>query len=173
MEEEFLVEEYIHQHQVMADFNPSSVNTLRLFTIVNENFEIEIIDAIVRMGASTACVDNACAGGLFAEVDIDSGVVVNKANTYTIDGHLYLFHPLTNCKIPGVQIPSWEKVCEMAISVAKELIADGRKYVASDIAIMENGEPELIEVNWFGDSRLRQRCAGYPVGKWKEMKKYL
>lgn len=170
--EELIFEECISQHKEMAELNTYSVNTLRIFTIADAQGKVRILNCIVRMGVSTSCVDNACAGGIFAAVDRETGIICSKARGYNLARENYIFTPMTHKQLLGQEIPSWEAVCKLGVDVGKELFSDGKKYIASDIAILSDGTPELIEVNFFGDSRIRQLEYGVPVEKWKEMKRY-
>lgn len=79
--------------------------------------------------------------------------------------------PISGETIPGRIIPSWDKVCAISKEIADILRKMNKRYIALDISVLENGTPELVEVNWFGDSELRQLTGFRPHGKyWETMK---
>lgn len=171
-EDEFLIEEAVQQHKDMADLNPYSVNTLRIYTLCDNRGGIVIVDAIIRMATREIAVDNFHSGGCAAEIDIASGIIISPAMDIN-QQNVYYTSPITGEIIMGRRIPSWGKAKAVCIEIAKKLFEDDKRYVAFDIAILENGAPELIEINWFGDPVIRQIIGYRPHGKYQEMKKYL
>ncbi len=168
---EFLIEEVVKQHEDMNAFNPYSVNTLRIYTLCDKNGGVAIVDTFVRMATKEIAVDNFHSGGCAAEIDRETGIVISPAGDY--DRHYYIMSPVTQKCIPGRVIPSWEEAKAMCVEIAKELYKEEKRYVAFDIAILQNGQPELIEVNWLGDPVIRQQNGCRPHGKYWEMKKFL
>ena len=59
-----VLDELVTQHQELSKLNPSSVNTIRIFTVMIGN-ECEIIGAALRMGVGDTVIDNYSAGGTF------------------------------------------------------------------------------------------------------------
>lgn len=64
-----------------------------------------------------------------------------------------LFHPGTNCKMVGFEIPNYQKL-KFYIEKLCNVIPTAR-LIAWDIAVLENGF-ELIEANYEGDSEFMQ-----------------
>jgi len=60
----YVIQEYIYQHDYFAQFNPSSLNTLRVMTYrsVLDN-EIHVISTMLRVGSFGSIVDNLKLGG--------------------------------------------------------------------------------------------------------------
>lgn len=137
VENNYLVEELIEQHPQMAAFNKSSVNTVRGMALRGV-----IIGAVLRMGVGASCVDNACSGGIYAEVDTDTGIVISQAFNYA--GESYLRHPSSDVIILGAEIPLWDKVKEMVSQVANKIT--GVPLLGVDVAITEDG-PTIVELN--------------------------
>lgn len=129
-----IVEEAIVQVDEMAAFHPSSVNTVRVPTLVKDG-EVHIFGPFFRMGRGESIVDNAGSGGVFANVDSDTGICF----TMGVDevGASYLRHPDSGLTIPGFQIPQWDE----ALSLAKKLAlkVEGARYVGWDLALTERG----------------------------------
>ena len=138
-----LLEEPVVQCQEMNNLNPSSVNTTRMVSIMNDKGEVTILTAFVRIGNGKH-VDNFNSGGMTAKVDVETGIVledaVNKA------GELFEIHPITGTKIKGFQIPFWKEAKEMVVEAAK--LSSHVGYVGWDVGMSVNG-PVLIEGNQF------------------------
>lgn len=155
--QDMIAEELVLQCPEMARLHPGSVNTVRLLTIRGR-----LCAAAVRMGVGGNFVDNGGAGGIFAGVDVDTGIVSTRGADLL--EHRFLLHPTTGVTIPGFQIPQWEQVCRTvqdAIALSPETV-----IVGWDVAITENG-PLLIEGNAYpgvqimqtaGREGLRRRC---------------
>lgn len=164
--EECIVEEVITQHTSLANFNPSSVNTLRLMTILGEDDKVKVLAACLRMGNGKKYADNFHHGGISALVDVKTGIV----NSVGMDGnfHRYILHPRTGTKIVGFQIPSWDRVIQCVTKAARLL--PSVRHIGWDIAILENGEPIIIE----GNSKPGFYALQTPdqIGKWPLYKEY-
>lgn len=171
--DEFLLEECIKQHSVMAGFNPYSVNTIRLFVLINKKGESYIDSAMIRMGATKSPVDNVCAGGLYSTIDIETGIINNFGRRSYDNLERIIRTPMTNEYILGKQIPSWDEIISYVKSISKIASSYGKRFLAFDIAILEDGSPELIELNYFGDPRFWQLATGIPVGKNNTIRRYL
>ncbi|MBP5796684.1 MAG: hypothetical protein J6W26_00200 [Bacteroidales bacterium] len=139
---EWIVEEKIEQAHEMAQWNESSVNTVRLPAILN-NGQWTVIGAFFRTGRKGSVVDNAGAGGIFACVDADSGALssdgVDEAGVY------YERHPDSGLKYKGWQIPRWEELLTLAKKI--HCTMPHHKYVGWDFALTDKGWA-LVEGNW-------------------------
>ena len=135
-----ICEECIVQHPDIAAFNPSSVNTIRVQTLV-ENGKCHHLYAGFRMGRG-ALVDNFHAGGIIASIDVKTGITCMDA--IDLDGVHYPVHPESKLPTLGFQIPHWDKVLEMTENAALRLENVG--LVGWDVAITRDG-PCLVEGN--------------------------
>lgn len=139
---QFLIEEYVSQHEDMNKLYPEAVNTLRIVTLLKDDIP-SIAFVGLRIGNLGNAVDNFNHGGLLTYIN-DKGII----DTPAIDknGKSYNTHPYTNTKIIGYKIPYFDE----AISFAKELalITPEIRYTAWDISITNNG-PVVIEGNPF------------------------
>lgn len=135
-----LIEELIIQHDDLNTLYPGSINTVRFMTYVVDN-EVKVIGTILRMG-NGGHIDNGAAGGIFATIDPDTGVINNVA--FNRAEETFENHPITKTKIKGFKIPHWDKVVEMCKNAALEL-PDVRS-IGWDVAITPEG-PLLIEGN--------------------------
>lgn len=136
-----VVEEVLKQHPDLDRLNPYSINTLRVVTIRNDAGG-HILYAHLRVGNGGRPVDNLHSGGMFAPIDIDTGVIQYPA--YDKDRKTYEKHPMTGVAIQGLQIPLWEQAKEMCLR-ASEVVPQMR-YVGWDVAVTPEG-PVLVEGN--------------------------
>lgn len=117
----------------MAQFHPSSLNTIRVATVKFDD-GVEVIEAFFRTGRGGNIVDNAGAGGVFGTIDIETGIIDAVGDEY---GNLYEVHPDSGLPIKGFAIPRWEEAKAMAIELAD--IVKGNRYSGWDLALTENG----------------------------------
>lgn len=137
-----IIEECIHGCSELQRFHPQSLNSIRVVTIGNER-DGEVFGALFRMGVGNNVVDNAHAAGVFASIDVETGVVDSDAINAT--GDKFETHPDTGIPIKGFQIPEWERIKETCIQAA-------RKYknvfiVGWDVALGQQHEVIFIEGN--------------------------
>lgn len=146
--ENVLVEEVIVQHPRMV-FGNTSVNTIRVHTILDSNGKAHVIKAILRAGVGKSVVDNYCQGGSIYEVDLKTGAVCTFGQSKA-DAKSY-FHPGTGIMMLGYEIPYWDKVihtCEQAAEHLPQV-----RIIGWDVAITKEGV-ELIEGNHNPDYEL-------------------
>ena len=137
----YLLEEIVIQHKELAAINKSSVNTLRIITLLHNN-KVNFITAFLRIGNKDSFVDNTSSGGMLTMVDLNRGVTLYPA----CDGNMNIYetHPATNKQIKGIKIPYFNETKKLIKELA--MIIKDVKYVAWDIAISDDG-PIVIEGN--------------------------
>lgn len=158
--EKAIVEEVVCQHQEMAAFNDTSVNTLRVVTMLKPDNQVQIMAALVRLGRKGEVVDNFHNYGIAALIDIETGII--KTTGVDRDFKRYVLHPDSKKPIPGFQIPSWEKIVNTVTQAA--IIIPEVRYVGWDLAIGRNGEVIMIEGNKSADHDVTQVTD--QEGKW-------
>lgn len=129
----FIAEELVTQTPEMAQFHPSSLNTIRVATVKFDE-GVEVVASFFRMGRGGNIVDNAGAGGVFGTIDIETGVVDAVGDEF---GNLYEAHPDSGIPIKGFTVPKWDEAKNMAIELAQ--IVKGNRYAGWDLALTENG----------------------------------
>lgn len=139
----YLLEEICENCEELKAICPSSLNTLRIDTMVNEDNEIEIFSVHLRCGCGDAIVDNWGAGGVAYPIDIETGII--NAPGLDLKGNRHIYHPGTNKVMIGYKPPRYEEACQFA----KDIISLNKKvvYAGLDLAILED-RIELIEVNF-------------------------
>lgn len=146
-----ILEELLRNCKEMEEINPSSLNTLRIFTIVPKGKDPKVISVSLRCGCGDSVVDNWGAGGIGYPVDIQSGIVYTSGRDKK--GKKYLFHPLSNIQMVGLQIPFYNEAIDLAIQCTKH--NKHVRYAGIDIALTPDG-PELVELNFPGGHDILQ-----------------
>lgn len=163
----YILEEKINQIGELSDFNPESVNTIRLTTIFDSKRNIvHIIKANIRLGIKGSSIDNLHAGSIAAHIDVDSGIIYKPG--YDKLNQLHIFHPSSGKQIVGFKIPYWEE-CKDYIRKAAKLLPDVR-YVGWDLVSKGDGSFCLIEANDNADHDIQQIN---DKGLWPEYKRIL
>lgn len=160
-----VVEPYIENCQELKKLHPGTLNTLRVCTLRKEGKPF-IFGCYLRMGVAGIATDNYSNGGILAEVDLDSGVVITTG--VNKKGKRFAFHPDSGEQIVGFKIPMWEETKALTLEVAE--VTKDVVYSSWDIAILPNG-PVLIEGNIGGDVDLQQTPRG--IGKRALYEEYL
>ena len=163
-----IIEERVIQHPKMMEMCPTSVNTIRIATLLGDKKQ-GIVYAFLRIGTGNV-MDNVDQGGMAARVDLASGKLLTvgadkKGNTYTE-------HPITHTPIIGFQIPYFEEAKAMCLKAAQKV--PQMRFVAWDVAITEKG-PVFIEGNSFPSHAVPQFAAHYPdgIGIMREFREFI
>jgi hypothetical protein len=154
----FIVQEVIKQHEIMAKPHPSSVNTLRMVTLRWDN-KLHYLLSFARFGADNSVKDNAGTGGLCIGVN-DNGEFLNFA--IDEDCNIYEKHPTTGYDFNEyAKIPEFDKYKRFVIDLHKNMIH--HDFVSWDIAVGVDNEPVFIEANFRGATWLYQMAAQKPL----------
>lgn len=146
VKEDLIAEELVVQCPEMAVLHPGSVNTVRVLTIRGR-----IIAATLRQGAGDSFMDNSTSGGIFAAMDVDSGIVTSMG--VGLDTRRVLRNPTTGVVVPGFQVPMWEETKQM-IARAVQVVPNAL-IVGWDVAYTADG-PILIEGNAYPGVQILQ-----------------
>ena len=137
----FVVEEPIEQDAFMARWNSSSVNTIRINTILR-NGEVTQFAPFLRTGREGCFVDNGAQGGIFASIDPDTGTIISDG--YDESATAYTSHPDSGVPYKGIKIPQWDELLALTESMA--LSMPDMVYIGWDMALTDQGWV-LIEAN--------------------------
>lgn len=141
----YIVEEIIHQHKTLAEFNESTLNTIRVTTLLCADNIPRIVLATARFGRLGNVVDNFHGGGVGAVVDIDTGKIISEAIDRNHQRNA--FHPDSRKRILGFQYPEWEKIRDVVSEAA--LMLPEMRNIGWDVAVTNKGDVELVEGNGF------------------------
>lgn len=145
---QYLVTEYINNHPQFKKIYDGAVNTIRMIVFKMDGKTPEIGNAYMRFGSkATGAVDNMGAGGMFVQVDIETG----KYGNAKIITHNSIqdcpYHPDSGVLIEGT-IPHWEQIKKTILDVASSIRQ--MEYFGFDIAVTEDGI-KFPEINRFPD----------------------
>ena len=143
VEEKLILEQVLSNEKTIKEINPCTLNTLRINTFVDVNDKPNVVTAGIRFGRKGGVIDNHAAGGVWALIDVASGIIMTDGLDKSHVRHSV--HPDTLKEIKGVKIPKWDEIIE----VVKELsvVVPEVRNVGWDIALTEDGKIELIEGN--------------------------
>ena len=166
-EQEFIIESIVKQHKDLAKFNASTVNTIRIYSLLCADGKVRPLLGIFRAGRKGNDVDNFHCGGMAAVIDMKTGKI--SSNAINREHLFFEKHPDSNVKFKGFQIPCWDKVIK-AIEEAGLLLPQMR-HIGWDVAVTDKGEVELIEGNSMPNFDATQ--AADQIGKLKVYEKYI
>jgi hypothetical protein len=140
--EQRIVMPYIDQHPDYAAFNPTSVNTLRIWVLHQDGVTRTRL-AFLRMGRGGSVVDNRSAGGIVAPVDLSTGRLSEG-----LDGRprreTYRVHPDHGAPIEGVVLPNFAEakaLAELSLGAFPFM-----NFAGVDVAMSPAG-PVILELN--------------------------
>lgn len=140
-----VIEELIDQDERLAAFNPASVNGIRLPTVKVDG-KVHIYQPWFKIGRGGNFITSSVFGTLLAGIDAKTGIVDTPGTPEV--GQAWEYHPDTNLKILGFQIPCWDELIDLAVECANRLPTIG--YVGWDFALSKNGWC-IMEGNYSGD----------------------
>ena len=142
IQRDFLIQEFVDQHNLLKSIYPHSLNTFRVVTLRIDN-SIHALQAIVKFGDKGNYIDyNTNKGGVTCGVN-DCG----KLNKFAVDKYYkkYYQHPYTGAAFDNVQIQQFPSVLEFAKKLHQHLLYFD--MVSWDLALDKNGAVVLIELN--------------------------
>lgn len=139
---DILLEEYIQSCEELKAFHPNSLNTIRVVTISNKD-KFVVFGALFRMGARGNVVDNTHAGGVYAPINVKTGVIDIPA--VDLKNNHYDCHPDTRKPIVGFKIPCWEQIIETCKAASTTI--PNIHFAGWDLCVTKDGNVEIIEGN--------------------------
>ncbi len=131
----------IKQHQALSVINESSVNTIRIISLLGEDGP-KIYSSLLRVGIKGKKIDNYSSGGMTIGITDDGKL---KKYAFNINGERFDKHPSNEFVFEGYEVPGFEKAKELVIK-AHPMVPHFR-LVSFDIAIDPDGDPIFIEAN--------------------------
>ncbi len=154
MNADIVVQKRIVQHEAFAKLNETSVNTMRILTVLR-NGEVKVYSSVVRIGKPKAKIDNYSSGGMSVGIN-DDGTL--KEYAYFFNGDRITSHP-SGVEFKGYQLPQYNESVELVKKA--HFLVPHFKMVSWDIAVREDGVPILVEANLSdGQIDLHQLCNG-------------
>lgn len=139
---DFLIQSYIEQHHFFSQFNPSSLNTVRVLTYRSLRDEsVVLLHKILRMGKTGNIVDNQASGGIACGI-LPNGLLsdfgVDKYGNKHYDSNGIVFANVGEIPYLGV-------ISEIAIKVAPKFVYS--RLLGMDFGVDKDGKVFLVEVN--------------------------
>lgn len=142
IKDDIIVQRPIKQHIELSRLNSSSINSLRVVSLLRADGNVKVYSVVLRMGIAGMRVDNASSGGVNCGV-LENGCLRPIGHTNT--GGTYTEHPTSGVVFDGYKLPGFEKVMDTVKRIHKMI--PHFRLVSWDFAIGEDGEPILIEAN--------------------------
>jgi len=141
--ETYIVEELVEQDPRIAEWNISSLNTIRVPSMRTKNGVVVFYPSI-RIGRAGCIIDNAGAGGTFAAIDPKTGLIITDG--FDKRGHIYKEHPDSHKPFKGSEIPEWDALLSFSKRLHESMPIQ-HKYLAFDLALSTKGWV-VVEANW-------------------------
>lgn len=135
---DFIIQPKIIQHSILSEIYPDSVNTIRVLS-VREDGEIKVLSSVLRVGVKKG-VDNE---GL--SIGINDGKLNDFAIAIKENFKIYHQHPITEVKFCEKVIPNFDDIVSLVESKHKRLPCFD--IISWDVAVLDNGNPIIIEFN--------------------------
>ena len=168
----FIVQDRIKQHKDLAMFNPTTVNTIRIVSLLTEE-GVYMLAALFRIGGEGESVIEEGKGGYYVEIKDDNSLSdisyrVDVKSHFDKDGVQTKEHILTrvNDRMGGLheasyRIPAMDKIRKIVSEIHP--MTPHLRYVGWDFTINESGEPVFIENNFASDSAIIQMACCKPT----------
>lgn len=159
----YVIQIPIRQHSGMAKLNESSVNTIRVNTVLFDK-DAYVMSAFVKVGMPGAFADNQGHDRYFIGIK-ENGTYWD----YAINHDLQKFESIpSGFPFAGQPVQSFEEVCKTAVKAHKCIPHFG--FAFWDICVDEDGTPVIVEVNLKYPSTVIPQVAGGPfLGKYTDL----
>ena len=156
----FIVQEKVLQHPALSQVNPTSLNSMRLYTYrhLDGRYEFLYPYAHLRFGGKGAIKDNVSQGGGTCLID-ENGLVDDRVFRFK---HMEVSSLKQETGIENLVIPQYQRVIDTLIGMHKRL--PYFDYVGWDVTVLPDGEPLLIEFNLAPSVEGPQMMAGPMFG---------
>lgn len=157
----FIVQEKVKQHPDLQRVNPTSLNSMRLYTYRRQDGTYHFLYpfAHMRFGGKDAIKDNVSQGGGTCLIHPDGAV----------DDRVYRFKSLNvsslkqETGVEDLRVPNYVKVIETLLAMHRRL--PYFDFVGWDVTVLPDGEPLLIEFNLVPSVEGPQLMAGPMFGE--------
>ena len=143
LKDNLLVEKVIEGCDELEAFHPLSLNTIRVSTVMTKAGDVHIMAATVRTGVDDNYVDNGHSHGVYAAIDVDTGIISTIG--YNANGDRFPSHPNTGVPFGGTQIPCWQELRRLVVKAAQMM--PQLRYVGWDWALDKEHNWILVEGN--------------------------
>lgn len=150
-------------HPIIAGLSGESLMAVRIFSMINEQGEPELVFAMLRILGKLEPTWHSKVEWA-AEVDLETGKlglltgdILDACTQYSTH------HPITGAPVQGVVLPSWTEVKDITLRAHRSLTMD-RLVIGWDVAITSTG-PSILEGNVAPDVAFPQHVGRRPFGQ--------
>lgn len=136
-----VIQRSVKQHPMLSELHSSSVNTMRIVTLMTEE-KVKVYAATIKIGTGGRRLDNGCQGGIYCGINSDGTL---KKRGLLDNGTSVEIHPELGYRFEDKKIPHFEKALQLC-KKAHGFMGHFR-LISWDVAIDEKGEAVLIEAN--------------------------
>lgn len=138
-----MAESFVQQHDEINELSSTGLNTIRMFTFINNSGGVDFIGARMRVSINSH-VDNLASGNIACPIDIKTGKIFGPGVFSDITKEDITHHPITGVKLIGFQIPMWAEIIKLTEKIA--LHYPQNRGVGWDVALTNEGV-DFIEGN--------------------------
>lgn len=157
----FVAQKLLEQSDFMKQFNPLSVNTMRITSLIWKG-EVRVLAALIRVGREGNQVDNFSQGGSVLGVDLRTGVCNSWALTYEKE---------RVTRLPGgvdlaaqeLRVPGFDAALDLVRAMHARIPYS--RMISWDIALDRDDQPVLIENNFAGMIQIHEAVTGPLFGE--------
>jgi len=158
----YVIQVPLKQHADMAKLNTSSINTIRVNSVLFEK-EAHVMSSFVKVGQAGEFADNHGNNRFFIGIQKD-GIYMDYAVDRTLNRHESI---PSGYAFAGKPVPSYKRLCEMIEKAHKCIAHFGFAYW--DVCIDEAGDPVVVEINLRNpDTNIAQAACGPFLGEYTD-----
>ena len=137
----FICQDIVRQHPELNKLNDTSLNTIRVQTLVRNN-KVDVLSPLIRVGNKGSRTDNLTGGGMVCGINDDGSL---KSRVYDLKLQKHELSP-QGYRFSDIRIPNFERCTDLVSRLAVRF-SDITRLMSWDLAINEDAEPVLIETN--------------------------
>lgn len=150
----YVIQLPLNQHNDIAELNRSSINTIRVNSVLFEN-EAYIMSAFIKVGQSGSFADNQGKNRYFIGIT-ENGEYCDYAINHDLEN---FSHIPSGYEFAGKKVPGYQEVCETVKKAHKCIAHFG--FAFWDVCVDITGKPIIVEVNLrYPDTVIPQVCTG-------------
>ncbi|MCD8150497.1 MAG: hypothetical protein LUE92_13270 [Clostridiales bacterium] len=151
----YIIQLPVKQHPCFAQLNESSVNTIRVNTVLLDD-EAYVMSSFVKAGKTGEFADNAGEERMFIGITEDG-----HYREYAVDPKLNIYQRIPcGFQFAGEEVPFYDEICAAAVRAHKCIPHFG--FAFWDICVDAGGDPVIIEANLRNPSVTIAQATGSP-----------
>lgn len=152
----YIVQLPITQHPLMAALNDSSVNCIRVNSLLLDG-QVSVVSAFAKVGQAGSFADNSGSDRYFIGIDMES----DTWRSFAIDHDMRRYERIpSGIAFAGAPVPGFAAVREMICRAHARLPHFAMAFW--DVAIDQSGEPVIVEVNLRDPDTVIAQATGSP-----------